>query len=116
RLKKYFAASPARSIHRVAAVHDRAATVFPLCSSGAPSFALSLSPPLNRASAKNRPDALTVFISYDISFVVTNDNNRNLNVCLSGFYPPPQDVRVLPGTGVKLRIGRCGNAARDAEQ
>ena len=30
--------------------------------------------------------------------------------------PTPPRCRVLPGTGVKLRIGRCGNAARDAEQ
>ena len=32
------------------------------------------------------------------------------------FLPTPPRCRVLPGTGVKLRIGRCGNAARDAEQ
>jgi hypothetical protein len=31
------------------------------------------------------------------------------------FLPTPPRCRVLPGTGVKLRIGRCGNAARDAE-
>ena len=32
------------------------------------------------------------------------------------FLPTPPRCRVLPGTGVKLCIGRCGNAARDAEQ
>jgi hypothetical protein len=32
------------------------------------------------------------------------------------FLPTPPRCRVLPGTGVKLCIGRCGNAACDAEQ
>ena len=41
---------------------------------------------------------------------------RNLSTLPIRFLPTPPRCRVLPGTGVKLRIGRCGNAARDAEQ
>ena len=30
--------------------------------------------------------------------------------------PTPPTCRVLPGSGVKLCVGRCGDVARDAEQ
>ena len=36
--------------------------------------------------------------------------------CLIRLLPTPPTWRVLPGSGVKLCVGRCGDVARDAEQ
>jgi imidazolonepropionase-like amidohydrolase len=41
-------------------------------------------------------------------------NIKLIEACLSVFTHTPR-CRVLPGTGVKLCIGRCSNAARDSE-
>ena len=45
--------------------------------------------------------------------IIAQLNERSLPIRL---LPTPPTCRVLPGSGVKLCVGRCGDVARDAEQ
>jgi hypothetical protein len=51
----------------------------------------------------------------DLGWIVGRNLRMDVRSLPIRFLPTPPRCRVLPGTGVKLRIGRCGNAARDAE-
>src|SRR5271166_6222745 len=78
-----------------------------------------IGPHLAKPSAAERPAISVLEIGYvrrSESIAVHNGSSPIGPTLPIRFLPTPPRCRVLPGTGVKLRIGRCGNAARDAEQ